>query len=62
MSAWTEMVADGNMLSAAQGYLYRSPWYALFPGLAITIVVVGMNFFADGLQDALDPSRLRAKA
>jgi peptide/nickel transport system permease protein len=49
----------GNMLSAAQGYLYRSPWYALFPGLAITIVVVGMNFFADGLQDALDPSRMR---
>lgn len=52
----------GNMLSAAQGYLYRSPWYALFPGLAITIVVVGMNFFADGLQDALDPSRLRAQS
>jgi peptide/nickel transport system permease protein len=49
----------GNMLSAAQGYLYRSPWYALFPGLSITIVVVGMNFFADGLQDALDPSRAR---
>ena len=52
----------GNMLSAAQGYLYRSPWYALFPGLAITIVVVGMNFFADGLQDALDPSRTRAQS
>ena len=52
----------GNMLSAAQGYLYRSPWYALFPGLAITIVVVGMNFFADGLQDALDPSRLRTRS
>ena len=49
----------GNMLSAAQGYLYRAPWYALFPGLAITIVVVGMNFFADGLQDALDPARQR---
>jgi peptide/nickel transport system permease protein len=49
----------GNMLSAAQGFLYRSPWYALFPGLAITLVVVGMNFFADGLQDALDPGRLR---
>jgi len=51
----------GNMLSAAQGYLSRSPWYALFPGLAITVVVVGMNFFADGLQDALDPSRVRAR-
>jgi peptide/nickel transport system permease protein len=52
----------GNMLSAAQGYLSRSPWYALFPGLSITVVVVGMNFFADGLQDALDPSRVRARA
>ncbi len=50
----------GNMLSAAQGYLYRSGWYALFPGLAITLVVVGMNFFADGLQDALDPRRTRS--
>jgi peptide/nickel transport system permease protein len=51
----------GNMLSAAQAYLYRSAWYALFPGLAITIVVVGMNFFADGLQDALDPRRIRTR-
>ena len=45
----------GNMLSAAQAYLYRSAWYALFPGLAITLAVVGTNFFADGLQDAFDP-------
>jgi len=49
----------GNMLSAAQGYLYRSETYALFPGLAITLVVLGMNFFADGLQDAIDPRRIR---
>ncbi len=48
----------GNMLSAAQGYLYRSSTYALFPGLAITLVVLGMNYFADGLQDAIDPRRL----
>jgi peptide/nickel transport system permease protein len=52
----------GNMLSAAQAYLYRSAWYALFPGLAITIVVIGLNFFADGLQDALDPRRIRVRA
>jgi peptide/nickel transport system permease protein len=52
----------GNMLSAAQAYLYRSAWYALFPGLAITIAVVGTNFFADGLQDALDPRHVRARA
>jgi peptide/nickel transport system permease protein len=49
----------GNMLSAAQGYLYRSATYALFPGLAITMVVIGMNYFADGLQDAIDPRRTR---
>jgi peptide/nickel transport system permease protein len=49
------------MLSAAQAYLYRSAWYALFPGLAITIVVIGMSFFADGLQDALDPRRIRSR-
>ncbi len=50
----------GNMLSAAQGYLARSVSYALFPGLAITIVVIGMNYFADALQDAIDPRRVRA--
>ena len=48
----------GNMLGGAQGYLYRSPSYALFPGLAITAIVIGMNFFADGLQDAIDPRRV----
>jgi len=52
----------GNMLGAAQAYLYRSAWYAFLPGLAITIAVVGTNFFADGLQDALDPHRIRARA
>ncbi len=52
----------GNMLSSAQGYLYQSPTYGIFPGLAITFVVIGMNFFADGLQDAIDPRRIRAAA
>ncbi|HLZ27326.1 MAG TPA: ABC transporter permease [Chloroflexota bacterium] len=51
----------GNMLGGAQTYLYRSAWYALFPGLAITLAVVGTNFFADGLQDALDPRRVRLR-
>jgi peptide/nickel transport system permease protein len=51
----------GNMLGAAQAYLYRTPYYALFPGAAITLVVVGMNYFADGLQDAIDPTRIRGR-
>lgn len=49
----------GNMLQAAQAYLYQSPTYGLFPGIAITIVVVGMNLLADALQDAIDPRRTR---
>jgi peptide/nickel transport system permease protein len=49
----------GNMLSAAQGYLARSATFALFPGLAIVGTMLAMGFFADGLQDAIDPRRGR---
>jgi peptide/nickel transport system permease protein len=50
----------GNMLGTAQTYLARSWVYALAPGLAITFTVIGLNYFADALQDALDPRRIRA--
>ena len=50
----------GNMLGSAQTYLARSWTYALVPGLAITLTVIGLNYFADALQDALDPRRIRA--
>jgi ABC-type dipeptide/oligopeptide/nickel transport system permease subunit len=52
----------GNMLGAAQTYLARSWIYALAPGLAITFTVIGLNYFADALQDALDPRRIRASS
>jgi peptide/nickel transport system permease protein len=52
----------GNMLQSAQTYLRRAPTYGIFPGLAITFLVIGMNYFADGLQDAIDPRRARAGA
>jgi ABC-type dipeptide/oligopeptide/nickel transport system permease subunit len=52
----------GNMLTTAQSYLYRSPTYGIFPGVALTFVVIGLNYFADGLQDAIDPRRIRAGA
>jgi peptide/nickel transport system permease protein len=51
----------GNMLQTAQIYISRTPTYGIFPGLALTFVVLGMNFFADGLQDALDPRRTRTR-
>lgn len=45
----------GLMLSDARANLSIAPWSAIFPGLAISIVVVGFNFIGDGLRDALDP-------
>jgi peptide/nickel transport system permease protein len=49
----------GSMVSASYGYLQQAPWAAIFPGMAIAIVVLGFNLLGDGLRDALDP-RLRS--
>jgi peptide/nickel transport system permease protein len=49
----------GGMLSASRRYVELSPWPAIFPGLAIMIVVLGFNLLGDGLRDVLDP-KLRA--
>jgi len=49
----------GNMLQRAQLYVFTAPALAIYPGLAITIVVLAFNFLGDGLRDALDPRRRR---
>jgi peptide/nickel transport system permease protein len=49
----------GGMLSGpSRRYMLQAPWMALWPGLALAIVVYGMNMLGDGLRDVLDP-RLR---
>ena len=49
----------GLMLSgSAPSYAEKAPWIALFPGIAISLVVFGFNLFGDSLRDALD-SKLR---
>ena len=48
---WGAMIKQG----ADKGLQYW--WYALVPGIAIMSVVMGLNFFGDGLRDALDPRR-----
>jgi peptide/nickel transport system permease protein len=48
---WGAMIKQG----ADKGLQYW--WYALMPGVAIMSVVMGLNFFGDGLRDALDPRR-----
>jgi peptide/nickel transport system permease protein len=45
----------GLMLRDAQNFLALSPWYAVFPGAAIALAVLGFNLLGDGLRDVLDP-------
>jgi peptide/nickel transport system permease protein len=51
---WGSMINDGS--SVLQG----APWVVLFPGLAITVTVLGFSLVGDGLRDALD-TRLRER-
>jgi peptide/nickel transport system permease protein len=45
---WGAMIAEGRELLSQW-------WIATFPGLAILSVVMGANFFGDGVRDWLDP-------
>jgi peptide/nickel transport system permease protein len=45
----------GLMLREAQSFLTANPWYAIFPGSAIALTVLGLNLLGDGLRDLLDP-------
>lgn len=46
----------GNMISDGQRYLSSGEWWwAVFPGIAICLTVLGFNLLGDGLRDALDP-------
>lgn len=51
----------GRMLYEGRDYLTVQPWEITLPGLCIMLVVLSVNFFGDGLRDALDP-RLRRMA
>ena len=45
----------GLMLKEAQAFLGTNPWFAIFPGAAIALTVLGFNLLGDGLRDLLDP-------
>ncbi|TBL73317.1 nickel transporter permease [Paenibacillus thalictri] len=45
----------GAMLSSGRDFLFTQPQLALYPGLAISMLVIAFNVFGDGLRDALDP-------
>lgn len=49
----------GAMISVARTYMPNWWWYAVFPGFAIYLTVLGFNLFGDGLRDILDPKSSR---
>ncbi len=54
--SWGSMLADGR------NYVVAAPWLTVFPGLAIFVVVLGINLLGDGLRDVLDPRMKKAAA
>ncbi|MCM3356582.1 ABC transporter permease [Psychrobacillus sp. MER TA 171] len=52
-------VSWGSILSDGRDYLATSWWLATFPGLAITITVLGIIFLGDWLRDVLDPRSIK---
>lgn len=47
----------GAMLSEGRQFLLIAPHLTIFPGIALMLVVMGVNFLGDGLRDTLDPKR-----
>ena len=45
----------GRMLAHAQTLMFSHPMLAVYPGVAIALTVLGLNFLGDALRDLLDP-------
>jgi peptide/nickel transport system permease protein len=52
----------GNMLEDGRPQMTFAAWLVWFPGLAILLTVLCVNFLGDGLRDALDPTQRRVRA
>ena len=52
----------GLMIAEARQFIDRAPWIALAPGLAMCLLVVGINLVGDGLRERLDPRLQRQVA
>ena len=51
----------GRMLSEASTLLFQMPMLGVYPGVAISLAVLGLNLLGDGLRDLLDPRLARAR-
>lgn len=55
-----EVPSWGNVMSEGQNFITRAVWIIFFPGLFLTLTVLGINLAGDGLRDRLDP-KLRGR-
>lgn len=51
----TGVASWGGVLSDGRNFMIQAPWITFFPGAAISLTVLGLNLFGDGLRDVLDP-------
>jgi peptide/nickel transport system permease protein len=49
----------GLMIAEAKDYMFFSPWVIMIPGVALFILVLGINLLGDGLGDLLGTGRPR---
>lgn len=49
----------GGLLADATLYMEVAPWLSIFPGLAISVTLLGINLFGDALRDRFDPRMSR---
>ena len=45
----------GNILADARPVLRDAPWMIVFPSLMLSVTILGLNLFGDGIRDVLDP-------
>ena len=54
-----EIPSWGNIMAEGRTYFQLAPWIIFFPGLFLTLTVLAVNIFGDGLRDMLDPRLAR---
>jgi len=61
VTATVIILATIVLSGSGRTYMFRAPWMAIWPGVAISLAVFGFNMLGDALRDVLDP-RLRGSA
>jgi ABC-type dipeptide/oligopeptide/nickel transport system permease subunit len=51
----------GGMVAGGRDYIFQAWWITTFPGIAILLLVMGVNLMGEGLRDAFDPKLTRGK-